>query len=119
MRDLERRLNVRLFDRNSRHTKLTRAGQVLLVECRRVLATMEQAIRVTQSAAQGYQSQLRVAVCDSVAQPRIATLLARCREGDPEFAIRLFEWPFTQQLKGLHDDLLDAGLALSNSALRV
>jgi DNA-binding transcriptional LysR family regulator len=115
MRDLERQLNVRLFDRHSRRTKLTRAGQVLLVECRRVLATVEQAIRVTQSAAQGYQSHLRVAVCDSLAQPRLATLLARNREEEPELAIRLFEWPFAQQLKGLHDDLLDVGLVLSNA----
>jgi DNA-binding transcriptional LysR family regulator len=115
MRDLERQLNVHLFDRHSRRTKLTRAGQVLLVECRRVLATVEQAIRVTQGAAQGYQSHLRIAVCDSLAQPRIATLLARSREEEPELAIRLFEWPFAQQLKGLHDDLLDAGLALSNA----
>jgi DNA-binding transcriptional LysR family regulator len=38
---------------------------------------------------------------------------ASCEE-EPELAIRLFEWPFAQQLKGLHDDLLDAGLALSN-----
>jgi DNA-binding transcriptional LysR family regulator len=115
MRDLERLLGVHLFDRHSRRTKLTRAGQVLLIECRRVLATVEQAIRVTQSAAQGYQSQLRIAVCDSLAQPPLATLLARNREEEPELAIHLFEWPFAQQLKGLHDDLLDAGLALSNA----
>src|SRR3546814_17582726 len=47
--------------------------------------------------------------------PRIATLLARSREEEPELEIRVFELPFAQQLKMLHDDLLDIGFALSNA----
>lgn len=115
MRDLERLLDVQLFDRSSRQTKLTWAGQVLLVECRRVLATVEQAIKTTKAAAQGYQGTLRIAICDSLAQPYIATLLARSREDEPELEIRVFELPFSQQLKGLHNDLLDIGFALSDA----
>lgn len=115
MRDLERLLDVQLFDRSSRQTKLTWAGQVLLVECRRVLATVEQAIKATKSAAQGYQGTLRIAICDSLAQPRIATLLARSREDEPELEIRVVELPFSQQLKALHNDLLDIGFSLSDA----
>lgn len=115
MRDLEQALGVALFDRSSRQTRLTWAGQVLLVECRRVLATLDQAIQATKSAAQGYQSHLRIAICDSLAQPRIATLLARSREDEPELEIRVFELPFSQQLRGLHTDLLDVGFALSGT----
>ncbi|MCD6671438.1 MAG: LysR family transcriptional regulator [Burkholderiaceae bacterium] len=116
MRDLEQAVGVALFDRSQRQTtRLTWAGQVLLVECRRVLATLDQAIQATKSAAQGYQSYLRIAICDSLAQPRIATLLARSREEEPELEIRVFELPFSQQLKGLHTDLLDMGFALSGS----
>lgn len=115
MRDLERLLDVQLFDRSSRQTKLTRAGQVLLVECRRVLATVEQAIKATKAAAQGYQGTLRIAICDSLAQPQIATLLARSREDEPELEIRVFELSFSEQLKGLHNDLLDIGFALSDA----
>lgn len=116
MRDLEQALGVTLFDRSQRHTpRLTWAGQVLLVECRRVLATLDQAIQATKGAAQGYQNYLRIAICDSLAQPRIATLLARSREEEPELEIRVFELPFSQQLKGLHTDLLDVGFALSGA----
>lgn len=115
MRDLEQGLGVALFDRSSRQTRLTWAGQVLLVECRRVLATLDQAIQATKGAAQGYQSYLRIAICDSLAQPRIAALLARNREEEPELEIRIFELPLSQQLKGLHTDLLDVGFALSGS----
>jgi DNA-binding transcriptional LysR family regulator len=115
MRDLEQALDVALFDRSNRQTRLTWAGQVLLMECRRVLATLDQAIQATKGAAQGYQSYLRIAICDSLAQPRIATLLARSREEEPELEIRVFELPFSQQLNGLHTDLLDAGFALSGA----
>lgn len=115
MRDLERLLGIPLFDRSSRQTRLNWAGQVLLGESRRVLATVDQAIRAAKGAAQGYQSCLRIAFCDSLAQPRIATLLARSREEEPELEIRVFEMPFTQQLRGLHHDLLDLGFALSDA----
>lgn len=115
MRDLERSLGVPLFDRSSRLTRLNWAGQVLLGESRRVLATVDQAIQAARGAAQGYQSCLRIAICDSLAQPRIATLLARSREEEPELEIRVFEMPFSQQLQGLHHDLLDLGFALSGA----
>ena len=115
MRDLERLLGVQLFDRSARQTRLTWAGQVLLDECRRVMATVEQAIKATKAAAQGYNGCVRIAVCDSLAQPHIASLLARSREEEPELEIRVFELPFLQQLKGLHNDLLDIGFALSDA----
>ena len=116
MRDLEQALGVALFDRSQRQlTRLTWAGQVLVGESRRALATLDQAIHATKGAAQGYQSYLRIAVCDSLVQPQIATLLARSREEEPELEIRVFELPFSQQLKGLHAELLDVGFALSGS----
>ena len=97
---------MQLFDRSTRLTRLTWAGQVFLGECRRVQATVEQAVKSAKAAAQGYQGHLRIAICDGLAQPRIATLLARSREEEPEMEIRVFELPFAQQLKTLHDDPL-------------
>lgn len=115
MRDLERLLGVQLFDRSARQTRLTWPGQVLLVECRRLMATMDQAINATKAAAQGYQGYLRIAICDGLAQPRIASMLASSRKDAPELKIRVFELPFLQQLRCLHNDLLDIGFALSNA----
>lgn len=115
MRDLERNLGVLLFDRSSRRTQLTRAGDVLLGECQRVLATVDQALQAVKSAAQGYQSYLRIAVCESLAQPRIATLLARSREEEPELRIGIVEMSFRQQLTALHNGLLDIGFAQSDA----
>ncbi|OGA58552.1 MAG: D-alanyl-D-alanine endopeptidase [Burkholderiales bacterium RIFCSPHIGHO2_01_FULL_64_960] len=115
MRDLEEALGVQLFDRRERKMRLTWAGQVFLDECRRVLMTVEQAVKAARSAAQGYRGYLRIGICDSLAQPRIAALLARSREDEPELEIRVFEMPFVQQVKELRNDLLDIGFALSNA----
>jgi len=50
-----------------------------------------------------------------LAQPRIATLLARSREEEPELGIRVVEMSFRQQLTALHNDLLDIGFAQSDA----
>lgn len=47
---------------------------------------------------------------------RLAALLAQCREEEPEVEIRLYEVPLVQQLKGLRDDLYDAGFSQETDA---
>lgn len=100
MRDLESQLGVQLFDRSTRLTRLTWAGQVFLGECRRVQATVEQAIKSAKAAAQGYQGHLRIAICDGLAQPASPPCWHAAAE-EPEMEIRVFGLPFAQQLKTL------------------
>jgi DNA-binding transcriptional LysR family regulator len=77
IRDLEYSLDLQLFERTTRSTRLTWAGQVFLSETRRVLTTLEQAISTTKAAATGYRGTLRIALSDGVAQPWFAALLAQ------------------------------------------
>ncbi len=114
IKDLEYDLGVQLFERTTRSTRLTWAGQVFLEDVRRVFTTLDQAKASVKAAANGYRGTLRIALSDSVALPRLATLLAQCREREPEVEIRLFEKPLSQQLKGLRSGLYDAGLAQSD-----
>lgn len=65
------------------------------------------------AAAGGYHGQLRIALSDGIAQRRLTALPARCREDEPDVDIRLFETPFAHQVKGLRNDLYDAGFAQS------
>lgn len=111
IKELEEDLGVRLFERTTRSTRLTWAGQVFLEDVRRVFTTIDQAKASVKAAATGYRGILRIALSDSVAQPRLAALLAQCREEEPEVEIRLFEKPLSQQVKGLRSGLYDAGLA--------
>lgn len=114
IKDLEYDLDVQLLKRTTRSTELTWAGQVFLDQARRILIMVAHAKATAKSAAQGYRGHLRVAVSDGLAQPHLTTLLARCRDEEPDVEIRLFEMPFAQQVSGLRHDLLDAGFALAS-----
>lgn len=114
VKELEEELGVQLFIRTSRSTRLTLAGRLFLKHVPRVFTALEQARESVKSAANGFHGQLRIALSDGITPSRLPALLARCREEDPEIEIRLFEVPLAQQLKGLHDDLYDAGLSMAD-----
>lgn len=111
IKELEYDIGVQLFERTTRTTRLTWAGQVLLNEARRVLSTVEQAKAGVKAAATGYRGTLRIALSDDINPIRLAALLAQCREEEPDVEIRLFEVPLAEQTKGLRGGLYDAGLA--------
>lgn len=114
IKELEYRLGVQLFERTTRSTRLTWAGKVLLEEARRVFAVVDQAKASVQSAAAGYQGRIRVALSDGIPQARLSALLAQCREEEPEVDICLSEVTFTEQVKGLNNDIFDIGFAQSD-----
>lgn len=116
IRELEEELGVQLFARTTRSTQLTRTGQLFLEHVPRIFAALEQARDSVKSAANGFHGQLRIALSDGITPSRLPALLARCREEDPEVEIRLFEVTLAQQIKGLRDDLYDAGFSMADEA---
>ena len=114
IKELEGELGVVLLARTTRSTRLTHAGTLFLEHVRRVLAAVEQARDSVKSAANGFHGQLRVALSDGITPSRLSALLVLCRQEEPEVEIRFFEVPLSQQIKGLHDDLYDAGFAQSD-----
>ena len=113
IKELEEELGVALFARTTRSTRLTHAGTLFLEHVRRVFAALEQARDSVKAAANGFHGQLRVALSDGITPSRLPTLLALCRQEEPDVEIRFFEVPLSQQIKGLHDDLYDVGFAQS------
>jgi DNA-binding transcriptional LysR family regulator len=89
---------------------------LFLEHVQRVFTALEQARDSVQAAANGFDGQLRIALSDGITPSRLPALLARSREEDPEVEIRLFEVPLAQQIKGLHDDLYDAGFSMAEDA---
>lgn len=114
IKDLEEELGAQLFTRTTRNTRLTHAGKVFLERVPRIFEALEQARDGVKSAANGFHGQLRIALSDGITPSRLPALLARSREEEPEVEIRLFEVPFDQQIKGLHDDLYDAGFSMAD-----
>ncbi|MBH1638336.1 LysR family transcriptional regulator [Stenotrophomonas maltophilia] len=111
IKELEEDLGEQLFVRTSRSTRLTRAGRLFLEHVPRVFAALNQARDSVKAAANGFQGQLRVALSDGITPSRLPALLALCREEEPDVAIRFFEVPLSEQIKGLRDDLYDVGFA--------
>ena len=114
IKELEEELGVRLFDRNTRSTRLTRAGQVFMDHVPRVFVALTQARDSVRAVSAGYQGQLRIALSEGISQARLTALLSCCREEEPDTEIRLYEVPLSQQFRGLEADLYDAGLSHSS-----
>lgn len=111
IKELEEELNVLLFQRSRRGTQLTWAGQVFLEDVQRIFTVLDQARNNVKAAATGYRGALRIVLSDGIVQPRLASLLALCREEEPDVEIRLFERSLAQQIKGLQSDIFDVGFA--------
>jgi DNA-binding transcriptional LysR family regulator len=115
IREMERLLGVRLFERNTRSTRITRAGTVLLDYARRAVALLEQGKSSARSAALGQSDQLRVGVSDCTAYSRMTEVLARYRTANPEVAVSLLEMPLHRQISAIRDGLVDASISLDGS----
>ena len=113
IKELESDIGARLFERNSRGTRLTKPGEALAEAALRISQAIEQAQSNVKAVAEGYRCTLRIALSDGILPQRLAALLACCREEEPEVEIRLFEVPLSHQLKGLREDLYDAGFVRS------
>lgn len=91
IKELEDELGARLFARTTRSTRLTRAGKLFLEHVPRVFAALQQARDSVKAAANGFHAQIRIALSDGITPSRLPTLLALCRQEEPEIEIRLFE----------------------------
>lgn len=114
IKELEEDLGVRLFIRNTRSTRLSRAGEVFKEHVPRIFTSLQQARDGARSVAAGYDGQLRIALSDGITPPHLSAFLAKCRDDDPEVDIHLIEVPLSQQIKELREDLYDAGFAQSD-----
>jgi DNA-binding transcriptional LysR family regulator len=113
IRELENDLGVRLFTRTSRRTQITRAGEILLIEARRILRAVNSARQAAQAVASDVKGKLRIGVSESISQPRVARLLARCRTDQPDVEFEVSDRSQRRQATQLREGLLDIGLAPS------
>jgi DNA-binding transcriptional LysR family regulator len=113
IKELEVELGVRLFERDTRKTRITGAGTLLLEEARHLFITLEQTRTKVRALAQGFHGTLRIGYSDGLAHLRLATSIAQFRREEPDVDVRIFEMPFIEQEKNLRAGLLDVGLTLS------
>ncbi|OEV09597.1 LysR family transcriptional regulator [Streptomyces nanshensis] len=110
IRDLERELGVRLFDRTRHRVQLTEAGALLLEHVRPVLSGVETAREAMRRIRPGEAGMLRAGVPPDTNPVVLPTLTAGFARQAPDVLIELHELTTDQQLTRLREGELDAGV---------
>jgi DNA-binding transcriptional LysR family regulator len=111
IRELERDLGAVLFTRTSRSTRMTRAGEILLVDARRLLSESRQLARRVRFNIPGKTGCLRFGISQAVADYRLSRLLAHSQREEPELKHSILEAPTSRLLDYLRDDVIDLAIS--------
>ncbi|QIB47046.1 LysR family transcriptional regulator [Streptomyces aureoverticillatus] len=109
IRRLERELGVSLFDRSTRHVRLSGAGERLLPEAHAVLAAARRTRDVASALASGTEGLLRLGTVQGPGD-RTYRLLEALRRTAPQLRVRLRRLPLTERLAAVRSGELDAAL---------
>lgn len=115
IRRLERELNVTLFDRSSRHVRLTGDGERLLPEARSVLSAADRTAALARQLAAGNSGALRLGTSPDLG-PRLERGLDALRSASPDLHISLINQPIPQQLEGIRVGEIDVALMRAATA---
>jgi len=116
IRDLERALGVRLFDRTSRRVVLSQAGQAVLGQARRALTESERAVRLARLAAQGDWGELVISALPAVTLTLVPAIIRAYRDAHPAIGVRISESFDDEQLAALTAGRIDAGFLRAAAA---
>ena len=115
IRDLERELDVLLFERTAKAITLTETGKVFLTEARAILHRVDEAIGVAKAAASGKTGRVRVGYAASPSVEILPRALRRFKQSNPNVAVDLRNMTSRAILSGLHDGSLDVALVVTVS----
>jgi DNA-binding transcriptional LysR family regulator len=109
IQEFEEEVGAALFDRNGRKTRLTEAGEYLLVESERLLAAIEAACRTAKSISQKTRS-LKVGCVSSFLNTRAGPFLEELGKLRPEMKLEILVMHTESQEKALMACSLDIGI---------
>ena len=107
---LEARMQCRLFERNSRSTRLTAAGAQLLERARGIVAEADHALRAMQRLGRGEEGQLTLATAPSLMLGALPRIIRTFRAKYPRVEFRLSEMASSAILQSVHAGSADLGL---------
>lgn len=87
--ELERRLDIRLFDRVGKSLALTAAGRDFLIQAQSLLAEHDRLERLVGDLAQGQQSQLRLATSHHIGLHLLPPILRQLRAEQPDLKLSI------------------------------
>jgi DNA-binding transcriptional LysR family regulator len=110
IRQLEKELEVTLFERTKRKVALTSAGHVFLHEAYRLVGSASAAIRAAQRAYRGETGRLNLGFVGSAAYRLLPALVRRYRVEYPDVQLALHEMSSAQQGEAFEAGRIDVGL---------
>lgn len=112
IRELERQLGFRLFDRTTRHVMLTAHGSELLAITQPSLRTLNAAMSRIEQAAKGRAKWISVGTTPWVAAHVLPPAIKEFRERRPDLRIRLFDAGLGAIARRIEAGKLDFGLGI-------
>ncbi|MEU4196863.1 LysR family transcriptional regulator [Kribbella sp. NPDC026611] len=116
IRDLERTLGVRLFDRTSRRVVLSPTGRAVLELARRALTESDRAIRLAKHAAAGTWGELAISILPSAALGQLPAIVRAFRTTHPDVGVRIVESFDDEQLAALASGRSDVSFLRTSAA---
>lgn len=116
IRNLERSLGHRLFDRTTRGARLTRVGQFFVERARGTLAKVGDDIEMARRLGSGQEGALTVGFAGSVMFTGLPKAIQRYRRIHPHVELRLQEGATGEQMPLLLDGTLDLGFLRDGEA---
>jgi DNA-binding transcriptional LysR family regulator len=110
IRRLEHQVGASLLERTSRHVRLTKAGEALIPQARRVLADLERAVFHCRAVAAGGVGHLKVGSIGAALNSVTPHLVHGLRERLPGLVVQLTQMDSPVQLAALHAGELDFGI---------
>lgn len=107
IQQLERDLDVQLFERTRRSVRLTDAGHVLLGEARRIFGQMEQTVRMVQRVGHGEVGLLRLGFVPSASNSVLPVSLRIYQQRFPNVQLSLKEMNPDQLVREIHERHID------------
>jgi DNA-binding transcriptional LysR family regulator len=109
--ELEYRLGVELFVRDSRGVRITPAGEHLRAHSDELLGNFEQVVRSVQEMHARRSLPLRVGIADGLAQPLLSQRLAQWRAIAPKTDLEIIELRASELATGLRREEIDVGFS--------
>ncbi len=109
IRELERQLGFRLFDRTTRHVELTAYGSDLLAVTQPSLRALDAAMSGIEQAAKGRTRSISVGTTPWLAANVLPPAIKEFREHRPDLRIRLFDGNLSSVARRVSADKLDWG----------
>ena len=110
IRDLERSLDVRIFDRTSRTVVLTAAGEAFIEMARRTIRMADAASDTARAAASGWTGRVALGFVTSAAGEILPPLVSSQRRIRPAVLLDLRELNSWQQVEALRRGEIDLGI---------